>query len=39
MITQIDAIENEQVDDIPLLLAIIKQMGIIDIFLVLTDFV
>jgi transposase len=32
MITQIDAIENEQVDDIPLLLAIIKQMGIIDIF-------
>lgn len=32
MIEQINAIENEQVDDIPLLLAVIKQMGIIDIF-------
>lgn len=32
MIGQIDAIENEQVDDIPLLLAVIKQMGLIDIF-------
>jgi transposase len=32
MLEQIDAIENEQVDDIPLLLAVIKQMGIIDIF-------
>ncbi|HID07421.1 MAG TPA: DUF4277 domain-containing protein, partial [Armatimonadetes bacterium] len=32
MIEQIDAIENERVDDIPLLLAVIKQMGIIDIF-------
>ena len=31
MIEQIDAIENERVDDIPLLLAVIKQMGIIDI--------
>lgn len=31
MIKQIDAIENERVDDIPLLLAVIKQMGIIDI--------
>lgn len=29
---QIHAIENERVDDIPLLLAVIKQMGIIDIF-------
>lgn len=32
MIKQINAIENERVDDIPLLLAVIKQMGIIDIF-------
>jgi transposase len=32
MIEQINAIENEQVDDIPLLLAAIKQMGLIDIF-------
>jgi len=32
MIEQINAIENEQVDDIPLLLAVIKQMSIIDIF-------
>lgn len=32
MIGQIDAIENEQVDDIPLLLAVIKQMGLIEIF-------
>lgn len=32
MIERIDAIENEQVDDIPLLLAVIKQMGLIDIF-------
>lgn len=32
MIKQINAIENEQVDDIPLLLAVIKQMGFIDIF-------
>ena len=32
MIKQINAIENEQVDDIPLLLAVIKQMGLIDIF-------
>lgn len=32
MIGQIEAIENEQVDDIPLLLAVIKQMGLIDIF-------
>ncbi|MCZ7667101.1 MAG: hypothetical protein M5U34_07710 [Chloroflexi bacterium] len=32
MIKQINAIENEQVDDIPLLLAAIKQMGLIDIF-------
>lgn len=32
MIEQIDAIENEQVDDIPLLLAVIKQMGLVDIF-------
>jgi len=32
MIEQINAIENERVDDIPLLLAVIKQMGIIDIF-------
>ena len=32
MIGQINAIENEQVDDIPLLLAVIKQMGLIDIF-------
>ncbi len=32
MIEQINAIENEQVDDIPLLLAVIKQMGLIDIF-------
>lgn len=32
MIQQIEAIENEQVDDIPLLLVIIKQMGIIEIF-------
>lgn len=31
MIGQIEAIENEQVDDIPLLLAVIKQMGLIDI--------
>ena len=31
MIKQIDAIESERVDDIPLLLAIIKKMGIIDI--------
>lgn len=29
---QISAIENERVDDIPLLLAVIKQIGIIDIF-------
>ena len=32
MIEQINAIENEQVDDIPLLLAVIKKMGLIDIF-------
>ncbi len=32
MIEQINAIENERVDDIPLLLAEIKQIGIIDIF-------
>lgn len=32
MIKQINAIENEQVDDIPLLLAVIKRMGLIDIF-------
>jgi len=32
MIEQINAIENEQVDDIPLLLAVIKQMSLIDIF-------
>lgn len=32
MIEQISAIENERVDDIPLLLAVIKQMGLIDIF-------
>lgn len=32
MIEQINAIENERVDDIPLLLAVIKQIGIIDIF-------
>lgn len=32
MIGQIEAIENEQVDDIPLLLAVIKQMGLIEIF-------
>lgn len=31
MIKQIEAIENEQVDDIPLLLAVIKRMGIIEI--------
>ncbi len=31
MIEQIDAIESERVDDIPLLLAVIKKMGIIDI--------
>jgi len=31
MIEQIEAIENEQVDDIPLLLAVIKQMGLIEI--------
>ncbi len=31
MIEQIEAIKNEQVDDIPLLLAVIKQMGIIEI--------
>lgn len=31
MIEQIDAIESERVDDIPLLLAVIRQMGIIDI--------
>ena len=29
---QIEAIENEQVDDIPLLMAVIKQMGLIEIF-------
>ena len=29
---QISAIENERVDDIPLLLAVIKQIGLIDIF-------
>ena len=28
MIEQIDGIKNEQVDDIPLLLAVIKQMGL-----------
>lgn len=32
MIEQISTIENERVDDIPLLLAVIKRMGIIDIF-------
>ena len=32
MIDQIEAIENEPVDDIPLLMAVIKQMGITDIF-------
>ena len=32
MIKQVNAIENEQVDDIPLLLAVIRQMGLIDIF-------
>jgi len=31
MIKRIDAIESERVDDIPLLLAVIKKMGIIDI--------
>lgn len=31
MIKQIEAIENEQVEDIPLLLAVIKQMGLIEI--------
>lgn len=31
MIQELDAIENERVDDIPLLLAVIKQMGVIDI--------
>lgn len=32
MIPEIEAIESERVDDIPLLLAVLKQMGIIDIF-------
>jgi transposase len=32
MIEQIAAIENEEVDDIPLLLAVIKQMGLIEVF-------
>ncbi len=32
MIEQIDAIENERVDDIPLLIAVMKQMGLIEIF-------
>ena len=32
MIEEVKAIENEQVDDIPLLLAVIRQMGLIDIF-------
>ena len=31
MIGQVDAIKNEQVDDVPLLLAVIKQMGLIEI--------
>jgi len=31
MIEQIEAIKNEQVDDIPLLIAVIKQMGLIEI--------
>ena len=31
MIEQIEAIENEEVDDIPLLLAVIKQMGLIEV--------
>lgn len=32
MIPEIEAIESERVDDTPLLLAVLKQMGIIDIF-------
>jgi len=32
MIQEIDGLENERVDDIPLLLAVIKQTGLIDIF-------
>lgn len=32
MIPEINEIESERVDDIPLLLAVLKQMGIIDIF-------
>jgi transposase len=32
MIPEIEAIESERVDDIPLLLAVLKQMGIIEIF-------
>lgn len=32
MIPEIEAIESERVDDIPLLLAVLKQMGIIDLF-------
>ena len=32
MIQKIEAVEHEQVDDIPLLLAKIKQMGIVEIF-------
>jgi transposase len=32
MIEQINAIESERVDDIPLLLAVIKKIGLIDIF-------
>lgn len=32
MIEEIEAIENEQVDDIPLLIEVIKKMGLIEIF-------
>lgn len=32
MIPEIEAIESERVDDIPLLLTVLKQMGLIDIF-------